>query len=387
MNAVIAPGFVRWLRYQYSQRMIALVCLSLIGIQLYALSLAADSPTSAENRPSQAVSARELGAVEIENTVRQRYCGVHAVVLVARMLGKHIEVSDLLDNRNVSSRGGSTLADLCRMIDGEGFKRQVLADASIGWLENLVTPAILQVRGQLDKPTFNHWVVFGGTQDGKYRLIDGDIGEILLSRAELLSVWDGVAIEVVSWKSRKSFGASLGLAMDENVQYLIVFSVIAFLVGGLNKPAWFPASLCLLVCSAFFLLKSDSMLWNQHAMNCARPANSLVSHEVESISHEDLVEGIKSNRLILVDARTSGQFENYHIPSAISLPINTSALEYVMFCRDRQLDGKLVVTYCNGIRCSWADQVAKRLARMGVRSQVYSGGIESWNQATITSNK
>ena len=387
MNAVVAQCCVRWLRYQYWQRMIAMACLSLLGIPLHALSLAANPLTSAEQRPSQTVSARELGAVEIENTGRQRYCGVHAVVLVARMLGKHIEVCDLLDNRNVSSSGGSTLADLCRMIDGEGFKRQVLADASIGWLESLETPAILHVRGQLDKPTFNHWVVFGGIQDGKYRLIDGDIGEILLGRAELLSVWDGVAIEVVSSKSRKSFGASVGLAMDENVQYLIVVSVIAFLVGGLKKPAWLPANLCLLFCSAFFLLKSDSMLWNQHAMNCARPANALVSHDVESISHEDLVEGIKSNRLILVDARTSGQFENYHIPGAISLPINTSALEYLVFGRDRQSDGKLVVTYCNGIRCRWADQVAKRLARMGVRSKVYSGGIESWNQATITSNK
>jgi len=387
MNAVVAQCCVRWLRYQYWQRMIAMACLSLLGIPLHALSLAANPLTSAEQRPSQTVSARELGAVEIENTGRQRYCGVHAVVLVARMLGKHIEVCDLLDNRNVSSSGGSTLADLCRMIDGEGFKRQVLADASIGWLESLETPAILHVRGQLDKPTFNHWVVFGGIQDGKYRLIDGDIGEILLGRAELLSVWDGVAIEVVSSKSRKSFGASVGLAMDENVQYLIVVSVIAFLVGGLKKPAWLPANLCLLFCSAFFRLKSDSMLWNQHAMNCARPANALVSHDVESISHEDLVEGIKSNRLILVDARTSGQFENYHIPGAISLPINTSALEYLVFGRDRQSDGKLVVTYCNGIRCRWADQVAKRLARMGVRSKVYSGGIESWNQATITSNK
>jgi hypothetical protein len=80
------------------------------------------------------VAARDLGTLEIENAGRQRYCGVHAVVMVARMLGKHIEVSELLDNQNVSSNGGSTLADLCRMIDGQGFERQVLADASlVGW--------------------------------------------------------------------------------------------------------------------------------------------------------------------------------------------------------------------------------------------------------------
>jgi rhodanese-related sulfurtransferase len=160
------------------------------------------------------VAARDLGTLEIENAGRQRYCGVHAVVMVARMLGKHIEVSELLDNQNVSSNGGSTLADLCRMIDGQGFERQVLADA-----------------------------------------------------------------------------------------------------------------------------------------------------------------------------RTSGQFENNHIPLAISLPIDTSALECLVFGRDRQSDGKLVVTYCNSVRCRWADQVAKRLARMGVQVQVYSGGIESWNQTTTTSNK
>ncbi len=387
MNAVDATSFLRWFPYYCRHWPIAMVCLLLVGIPLDATSLAVNPSASEEKRPSQDVAARDLGTLEIENAGRQRYCGVHAVVMVARMLGKHIEVSELLDNQNVSSNGGSTLADLCRMIDGQGFERQVLADASVGWLEGLETPAILHVRGQLDKPTFNHWVVFGGVQDGKYRLIDAAIGEILLGRAELLSVWDGVAIEVVSANSRKSFGARVGLAMDENVQYLIVLSVIAFLVGGLKKPAWFATGVCLLLCSAFFLLKSDSMLWNQHAMNCARPANALVSQEIEPISHEDLVEGIKSNRLILVDARTSGQFENNHIPLAISLPIDSSALEYLVFGRDRQSDGKLVVTYCNSVRCRWADQVAKRLARMGVQVQGYSGGIESWNQTTTTSNK
>lgn len=387
MNIVKVTSFMRLFRCYYRLWMIVMACLLLVGIPLDATSLAVDPPSSAERRPSQDVTARELGAVETENAGKQRYCGVHAVVIVARILGKHIEVSELLDNQNVSSNGGSTLADLCRMIDGQGFERQVLADASVGWLEGLETPAILHVRGQLDKPTFNHWVVFGGVQDGKYRLIDVAIGEILLGRAELMSVWDGVAIEVVSANSRKSFGTRVGLAMDENVQYLIVLSVIAFLVGGLKKPAWFATGVCLLLCSVFFLLKSDSMLWNQHAMNCARPANALVSQEIEPISHEELVEGIKSNRLILVDARTSGQFENDHIPLAISLPIDTSALEYLVFGRDRQSDGKLVVTYCNSVRCRWADQVAKRLARMGVQVQVYSGGIESWNQTTTTSNK
>ena len=387
MNAVDATSFLRWFPCYCRHWPIAMVCLLLVGILLDATSLAVNPSASEEKRRSQDMAARDLGTLEIENAGRQRYCGVHAVVIVARMLGKHIEVSELLDNQNVSSTGGSTLAYLCRMIDGQGFERQVLADASVGWLEGLETPAILHVRGQLDKPTFNHWVVFGGVQDGKYRLIDAAIGEILLGRAELMSVWDGVAIEVVSANSRKTFGARVGLAMDENVQYLIVLSVIAFLVGGLKKPAWFAIGVCLLLCSAFFLLKSDSMLWNQHAMNCARPANALVSQEIEPISHEDLVEGIKSNRLILVDARTSGQFENNHIPLAISLPIDTSALEYLVFGRDRQSDGKLVVTYCNSVRCRWADQVAKRLARMDVQVQVYSGGIESWNQTTTTSNK
>ncbi|MFO0011613.1 MAG: rhodanese-like domain-containing protein [Planctomycetota bacterium] len=387
MNIVKVMSCVRLLRCYTRLWMIVMAFLLLVGIPRDATSLAVDPPSSAERRPSQDVTARELGAVETENAGRQRYCGVHAVVLVARMLGKHIEVSELLDNDNVSSARGSTLADLCRMIDGAGFKRQVLADASVGWLESLETPAILHIRGQLDKPTFNHWIVFGGVQDGKYRLIDAAIGEILLGRAELLSVWEGVAIEVVAASSPKSFGASIALAMDENVQYLIVLTAIAFLVGGLKKPAWFPASVCLLFCSAFFLLKSDSMLFHQYAVNCARPANALVSHEVESISHEDLVEGIQSNRLVLVDARTSGQFEHYHIPGAISLPIDASALEYLVFCRDRQSDGKLVVTYCNGVRCRWADQVAKRLVRMDVQVQVYSGGIERWNQVITTSNK
>lgn len=76
--------------------------------------------------------------------------------MVARMLGKHIEVSELLDNQNVSSNGGSTLADLCRMIDGQGFERQVLADArTSGQFENNHIPLAISL--PIDTSFWSAW--------------------------------------------------------------------------------------------------------------------------------------------------------------------------------------------------------------------------------------
>ena len=88
--------------------------------------------------------------------------------------------------------------------------------------------------------------------------------------------------------------------------------------------------------------------------------------------HFDHEKGI--NDFLVVDARSTADFDKEHIPGAISLPhrqMNEATTRD--FPRDQ-----IIVTYCAGTYCNASTKGALRLARLGFKVKEMIGGIEGW---------
>lgn len=79
---------------------------------------------------------------------------------------------------------------------------------------------------------------------------------------------------------------------------------------------------------------------------------------------------------ILVDARSAKDYEECHLPSAISLPYRKiNAQTAAELPKD-----KVLVVYCWGTACNAATKAAARLSALGFKVKEMIGGIEHWRR-------
>jgi rhodanese-related sulfurtransferase len=88
----------------------------------------------------------------------------------------------------------------------------------------------------------------------------------------------------------------------------------------------------------------------------------------------DLQRGQKS--FVLLDARSVQDFEECHIPGAISLPARSITAESTAHLPKEQV----IVTYCWGVGCNSSTKAAERLSALGFKVKEMIGGIEYWRR-------
>ncbi len=88
----------------------------------------------------------------------------------------------------------------------------------------------------------------------------------------------------------------------------------------------------------------------------------------------DLRRGQRS--FLLIDARASQDFEECHIPGAISLPYRNITAESTAHL-SKELP---IVTYCWSSACNAATKAAVRLSALGFQVKEMLGGIEYWRR-------
>jgi len=89
---------------------------------------------------------------------------------------------------------------------------------------------------------------------------------------------------------------------------------------------------------------------------------------------------IIEGRLVLIDARLRVDYNQGHLPGALSFPLHQFDENYESLSRVLKTDLPIVV-YCSGVQCQDSHKFAGRLTAMGVKGvMVYSGGFEEWDQ-------
>lgn len=98
--------------------------------------------------------------------------------------------------------------------------------------------------------------------------------------------------------------------------------------------------------------------------------------EFENISVEELRERLQNGEIILLDVRPEVEYENGHLPGALSLPL--AEIEQKLASLP---DDKTIVAYCRGPYCVFADDALAVLAANGRRVARLEEGVPEWRQA------
>ena len=90
------------------------------------------------------------------------------------------------------------------------------------------------------------------------------------------------------------------------------------------------------------------------------------------VSRDDTKELIKG-KAVLLDVRPNQEFESGHLRGAINIPIGELADRMTELTRDR-----LIITYCRGEYCLFADEAAELLRANGYDVVRLEGGWPEW---------
>jgi rhodanese-related sulfurtransferase len=99
------------------------------------------------------------------------------------------------------------------------------------------------------------------------------------------------------------------------------------------------------------------------------------------VSKERLREIMSSPLTVILDARGHGEYEEGHLPGAVSLPYDEFMNHYAEVIDKVPMDSP-IVCYCRSVTCDLSDQLARELRLMGYEKVVlYRGGWDEWTEA------
>jgi rhodanese-related sulfurtransferase len=108
--------------------------------------------------------------------------------------------------------------------------------------------------------------------------------------------------------------------------------------------------------------------------------------EVSSIGFDDFFALHQQGKAIVIDARPAYHYQLGHIPGALNLPkeAGETTLDSMEATFKQALEeDKTIVVYCSGVLCADARTVARRIARRGHDTSIFSGGWNAWLDAGL----
>jgi rhodanese-related sulfurtransferase len=96
----------------------------------------------------------------------------------------------------------------------------------------------------------------------------------------------------------------------------------------------------------------------------------------EPVRMKELIDRVRSNHVIVLDARPVNEYESGHIAGAISIPIDELQKRLRSLPR-----GQEYVAYCRGPYCIYADRAVQLLQTSGRRARRLLEGFPEWQAA------
>jgi len=110
-----------------------------------------------------------------------------------------------------------------------------------------------------------------------------------------------------------------------------------------------------------------------------RPVSSQLL-EFPEIDVGFLLDLLELEGAVLIDARDPVQYEFFHIPGALSLPVDRFEEGFTLI-RDQLPADRPLITYCSDPHCSDSLMLANRLYTEGFHDIfIFKGGIEGWRK-------
>lgn len=338
----------------------------------------------------QARSASQVSPVAPAQSPADMECGLYATIAALKAVGSDCDVERILNGSYLSHEWGSSGADLCRAITDQGAHAIPLR--GIGWhtLEHARHPIILNLvsRDQIQRP--GHWVTYLGREGEDVRIFDANAAPrvVQLSMAELLAGISGDGIAVLRDRPKMvdrwlPYFQSLGLlwpillcgliacaapwvGLDPPLRQLSGIGQMAVLIG-----------LAVLWCAGDQIGALHALMRNPRITGWIQ-ANYMGEVEFPSVGYPQFEILRRRADVTVVDARTIAAYEYGHLPSAVNVPIDARAGEFL----DRICDipkTNAVIVYCNNDQCGWADVIAQRITAQNYKNVlVFRAGIQGY---------
>jgi rhodanese-related sulfurtransferase len=99
------------------------------------------------------------------------------------------------------------------------------------------------------------------------------------------------------------------------------------------------------------------------------------------VSLEQMKELFDAGTAVIIDARSTTEYEEGHIPGAINIP-HDRIPEFMEVLNNEVPTDARVVCYCRSLTCDFSDLLATEMKVIGYQNvSVFSGGWDQWKEA------
>jgi rhodanese-related sulfurtransferase len=99
---------------------------------------------------------------------------------------------------------------------------------------------------------------------------------------------------------------------------------------------------------------------------------------LEAMSREELLAGVRSGSVALLDVRPAEEYQAGHLPDAINIPLEQLETMLDQLPKDRE-----IVAYCRGPYCVLSHQAVQRLRKLGYQIRRFEEGFPEWKAAGL----
>jgi rhodanese-related sulfurtransferase len=309
-----------------------------------------------------------------DDTHNPPYCGLYCIKAGAHIISHPVNMADLIQPKYFTGFA-STSANLLEALNDVGLKGHSRGNVTLAQLQSASRPMILHVRPTGYKQKFHHWILFlGYTDTGKARVYDPPMDQAELEEAELLSIWDGVAITI--HRQNEPFERP-----QIPYPWLVMIGICCTVLYATKKlhPLWrMIIAIGSLVICMHVILPTGLFRTNRLAVG-----NVMIAHfepEVDEIDYEEFSQAVGDGQALVIDARLAEDYNHGHIPNAMSLPVYSGYVRVARILQEQQPDQPIVM-YCQSEGCRWADSMASRFVNAGFTNvRIFRGGMHEWRK-------
>lgn len=294
-------------------------------------------------------------------------CGIYSSCTALELVGVAANPGDYVASPYIGSCGGSSAAELVRLINDAGAGAHVLSRLSAFDLWMNRDPIVANVRITPTSDRFNHWVV-AVWEDGAVVLYDGIESPHKVSLAEFLGNWSGIGI-VVTKSQNDSVLPRIWLGRLFLVEIGVLVGIVCLRILRRNRLQFLRlqqpllrmgimATICAIGGNAVF-----GDLGHHTAGVAVATASSAVTNYKEG-TLADAEAASNNPKTLLVDARYEDDFEYGTIAGAVNIPV--AASQWAIRDYLEPLDRKTpIVVFCQSQRCRFDESVAAQLTNLG----------------------
>jgi rhodanese-related sulfurtransferase len=320
------------------------------------------------------------------------HCGVSCLYAALHLYGRAVHLKDLLQPQYIESSKGSSFLGLKKAAEDNGLYAVALRNLTASMLRHSPYLMILRVKSGSPSETYDHYVLFLGTESGQAKVFNPAHPPELVAFRELSPRWSGeglilsrrpihrLSLFAPYWQGCALwfFGALASVVFIRVISRRLLSDRVMPLSVRFALSLGQTVLLALAVLLWAFLwhlARAEGLLANATATEATRQIHAGDFIRKINISN---AERLLRNHAIVVDARYTCDYEAGHLEGAVSVPVDANDAE-----RQRTLAAvakdKRVVVYCQSSRCPFAEKVAIRLIEDGFSDvRIYRGGWSEW---------